>query len=296
VYEALHCTNDFLKNFMILIDGKKIAAELREELRQQVVKLKTQYNKVPGLTVILIGDMAPSQIYVRMKEKAANEVGLKSEVIRYPEAVEEKTVLDKIEELNNDESISGILVQLPLPKHIDKQKVIETILPGKDVDGFHPMNVGNLSSGYESSVPCTPLGCYLMIKKIEPNLSGKKAVMIGRSNLNGKPMAQLLLKENCTVTITHSRTKDLKGECLEADILVAAVGIPELVKADWIKKDAIVIDVGINKTDKGIVGDVAFEEVSKVARALTPVPGGVGPMTIACLLKNTIECFKRSQK
>jgi len=281
---------------MILIDGKKIAAELREELRQEVVGLKTKHNKIPGLTVILIGDMAPSQIYVRMKEKAANEVGLKSEVIRYPEAVEEKTVLDKIKELNDDESISGILVQLPLPKHIDKQKVIETILPGKDVDGFHPMNVGNLSSGYESSVPCTPLGCYLMIKKIEPNLSGKKAVMIGRSNLNGKPMAQLLLKENCTVTITHSKTKDLKAECLEADIIVAAVGIPELVKADWVKKDAIVIDVGINKTDKGIVGDVAFEEVSKVAKALTPVPGGVGPMTIACLLKNTIECFKRYQK
>jgi len=281
---------------MILIDGKKIAAELREELRQEVVELKAKYNKIPGLTVILIGDMAPSQIYVRMKEKAANEVGLKSEVIRYPGTVEEKTVLDKIEELNKDESISGILVQLPLPKHIDKQKVIETILPGKDVDGFHPMNVGNLSSGYESSVPCTPLGCYLMIKKIEPNLSGKKAVMIGRSNLNGKPMAQLLLKENCTVTITHSKTNDLKAECLEADIIVAAVGIPELVKADWVKKDAIVIDVGINKTDKGIVGDVAFEEVSKVARALTPVPGGVGPMTIACLLKNTIECFKRSQK
>jgi len=281
---------------MILIDGKKIAAELREELRQEVVELKAKYNKIPGLTVILIGDMAPSQIYVRMKEKAANEVGLKSDVIRYPEAVEEKTVLDKIEELNKDESISGILVQLPLPKHIDKQKVIETILPSKDVDGFHPMNVGNLSSGYESSVPCTPLGCYLMIKKIEPNLSGKKAVMIGRSNLNGKPMAQLLLKENCTVTITHSRTKDLKAECLEADIIVAAVGIPELVKADWVKKDAIVIDVGINKTENGIVGDVAFEEVSKVAKALTPVPGGVGPMTIACLLRNTIECFKRSQK
>jgi methylenetetrahydrofolate dehydrogenase (NADP+)/methenyltetrahydrofolate cyclohydrolase len=295
VYEAVHCANDFLRKFMILIDGKKIAAELREELRKKVVELKAKYNKIPGLTVILIGDMAPSQIYVRMKEKAANEVGLKSEVIRYPEAVEEKTVLDKIEELNKDESISGILVQLPLPKHIDKQKVIETILPGKDVDGFHPMNVGNLSSGYESSVPCTPLGCYLMIKKIEPNLSGKKAVMIGRSNLNGKPMAQLLLKENCTVTITHSKTKDLKAECLEADIIVAAVGIPELVKADWVKKDAIVIDVGINKTDKGIVGDVAFDEVSKVAKALTPVPGGVGPMTIACLLKNTIECFKRSQ-
>jgi len=280
---------------MILIDGKKIAAELREELRQEVVELKTKYNKAPGLTVILIGDMAPSQIYVRMKEKAANEVGLKSEVIRYPDAVEEKTILDKIEELNKDENISGILVQLPLPKQIDKQKVIETILPGKDVDGFHPMNVGNLSSGYESSVPCTPLGCYLMIKKIEPNLSGKKAVIVGRSNLNGKPMAQLLLKENCTVTITHSRTKDLKAECLEADIIVAAVGIPELVKGDWVKKDTIVIDVGINKTEKGIVGDVAFDEVSKVAKALTPVPGGVGPMTIACLLKNTIECFKRSQ-
>jgi len=281
---------------MILIDGKKIAAELREELRQEVTELKEKHNKIPGLTVILIGDMAPSQIYVRMKEKAANEVGLKSEVIRYPEAVEEKTVLDKVEELNKNESVSGILVQLPLPKHIDKQKVIESILPSKDVDGFHPMNVGNLSAGYESSVPCTPLGCYLLIKKIEPNLSGKKAVVVGRSNLNGKPMTQLLLKENCTVTITHSRTKDLKAECLEADIIVAAVGMPELVKGDWVKKDAIVIDVGINKTDKGIVGDVAFDEVSKVAKALTPVPGGVGPMTIACLLKNTIECFKRFNK
>ena len=280
---------------MILIDGKKAAAELREELKREVVELKKKYKKIPGLTVILIGDMAPSQIYVRNKEKSANEVGLKSEVIRYPEVVEEKIILDKIEELNKDDAVSGILVQLPLPKHIDKQKVIETILPSKDVDGFHPMNVGNLSSGYDSSVPCTPLGCYLLIKKIEPNLNGKKAVMVGRSNLNGKPMAQLLLKENCTVTITHSKTKDLKTECLGADIIVAAVGIPELVKADWVKKDAIVIDVGINKTDKGIVGDVAFEEVSKVARALTPVPGGVGPMTIACLLKNTIECFKRSQ-
>ena len=296
MYEAVHCTNDFLKLNMILIDGKKIAAELREELKQEVADLKTKYNKAPGLTVILIGDMAPSQIYVRNKEKSAIEVGLKSEVIKYPDTVEEKIVLEKIEELNNDETVSGILVQLPLPKHIDKQKVIETIAPSKDVDGFHPMNVGNLSSGYESSVPCTPLGCYLMIKKIEPNLSGKKAVVVGRSNLNGKPMTQLLLKENCTVTITHSRTKDLKAECLEADIIVAAVGIPELVKGDWVKKDAIVIDVGINKTENGLVGDVAFDEVSNVAKALTPVPGGVGPMTIACLLKNTVECFKRSQK
>ncbi|MDC3089877.1 bifunctional methylenetetrahydrofolate dehydrogenase/methenyltetrahydrofolate cyclohydrolase [Candidatus Pelagibacter sp.] len=280
---------------MILIDGKKIAAELREELKKEVSNLKTKYNKVPGLTVILIGDLTPSQIYVRNKEKSAKEVGLKSDILKYPDTVEEKVILDKIEELNNDESVSGILVQLPLPKHIDKQKVIETIHPSKDVDGFHPMNVGNLSSGYQSSIPCTPLGCYLLIKKIEPNLSGKKAVIIGRSNLNGKPMTQLLLKENCTVTITHSKTVSLKNECLKADIIVAAVGIPELVKGDWVKKDAIVIDVGINKTDKGIIGDVAFDEVSKNAKALTPVPGGVGPMTIACLLKNTIDCFKRSQ-
>ncbi len=279
---------------MILIDGKKVAAELREELKKEVSNLKAKYNKTPGLTVILIGDMAPSQIYVRMKEKAANEVGLKSEVIKYPNEVEEKTVLEKINELNKDSSVSGILVQLPLPKHINKQKVIESIAPKKDVDGFHPMNVGNLSSGYDSSIPCTPLGCYLLIKTIEPNLSGKKAIIIGRSNLNGKPMTQLLLRENCTVTVTHSKTKDLKAECLKGDIIVAAVGIPQLVRGDWIKKDAIVIDVGINKTDKGIVGDVAFEEVSKVAKALTPVPGGVGPMTIACLLKNTIECFKKS--
>ncbi len=281
---------------MILIDGKKAAAELTEELKNEVLQLKSKYNTVPGLTVILIGELAPSKIYVRNKEKSAIEVGLKSEVIRYPETVDEKTVLNKIKELNNDESVSGILVQLPLPKHINKQKVIETILPSKDVDGFHPMNVGNLSSGYESSVPCTPLGCYLLIKKIEPNLNGKKAVVVGRSNLNGKPMTQLLLKENCTVTITHSKTKDLKGECLKGDIIIAAVGIPELVKGDWVKKNTIVIDVGINKTEKGIVGDVAFEEVSKVAKAITPVPGGVGPMTIACLLKNTIECFKRIQK
>ena len=295
MYEIVHSTNDILVLLMILIDGKKIAAEIREELKKEVSQLKKKNNQAPGLTVILIGDLAPSQIYVRMKEKAANEVGLKSEIIKYANDVEEKTVLDKIDELNKDSLVSGILVQLPLPKHIDKKKVIEKISPSKDVDGFHPINVGNLSSGYDSTVPCTPLGCYLLIKKYEKNLSGKKAVVIGRSNLNGKPMTQLLLKENCTVTITHSKTKDLRAECLEADIIVAAVGVPELVKADWIKKDAIVIDVGINKTEKGIVGDVAFDEVSKIAKALTPVPGGVGPMTIACLLKNTVECFKRLQ-
>ena len=278
---------------MNLIDGKKIAAELRNKLKVEVDGIKKKFNKVPGLAVILIGDLAPSQIYVKNKEKSAKEVGLNSEVIRYANDIDENTILKKINDLNEDKSVSGILVQLPLPKHINKKKVIESISPSKDVDGFHPMNVGNLSSGYESSVPCTPLGCYLLLKKIEPNLSGKKAVIIGRSNLNGKPMAQLLLKENCTVTITHSKTKNLKSECQLADIIIAAVGIPELVKGDWVKKDSIIIDVGINKIDKGIVGDVDFDQVSKRAKALTPVPGGVGPMTIACLIKNTIDCFKR---
>ena len=279
----------------MIIDGKKVAAELRSQLKEKVNELKSKYNAVPGLTVILVGEDVPSKIYVRNKEKSAVEVGLKSEVIKYPEDLEEKVLLDKIVELNNNEKVSGILVQLPLPKHINKRKVIETIAHGKDVDGFHPVNVGNLSSGYDSSIPCTPLGCSLLLKQVEKNLSGKHAVVIGRSNLNGKPMTQLLLKENCTVTITHSKTKDLKTECLRADIIIAAVGIPKLVKADWVKKGAIVIDVGINKTDAGLVGDVDFDEVSKVAKAVTPVPGGVGPMTIACLLNNTIECFKRAQ-
>ena len=280
---------------MFKIDGKKAAAILREELKKKVIELKSKYNAVPELTVILIGEDSPSKIYVRNKEKSANEVGIKSEVVRYPENVEEKVVLNKIKELNNNDEVSGILVQLPLPKHINTKKIIETINPSKDVDGLHPMNVGNLSSGYESSIPCTPLGCYLLIKNIEKNLSGKHAVIIGRSNLNGKPMAQLLLKENCTVTITHSKTKDLKAECARADIIIAAVGRPKLVKGDWVKKDAIVIDVGINKTNSGLVGDVDFDEVSKVAKAITPVPGGVGPMTIACLLNNTVECFKKAQ-
>jgi len=280
---------------MLKIDGKLIASELRDKLKKEVSVLKSKYNTIPGLTVILVGEDPASKIYVKNKEKFALEVGLNSEVIKYPESVEEKVVLDKINELNNNPKVSGILVQLPLPKNIDKKKVIETILPTKDVDGFHPENVGNLSSGYDSVVPCTPLGCYLLIKKIEKNLNGKKAVVVGRSNLNGKPMTQLLLKENCTVTITHSKTIDLKGECLKGDIIIAAVGIPKLVKGDWVKKGAIVIDVGINKTENGIVGDVDFEEVSKVAKAITPVPGGVGPMTIACLLNNTVECFKKAQ-
>tara|TARA_B100000674_G_scaffold477065_1_gene471954 strand:+ start:320 stop:1162 length:843 start_codon:yes stop_codon:yes gene_type:complete len=276
----------------MIIDGKKIAAELREELKKKIIEFKANYKSIPGLTVILIGEDPASKIYVKNKQKHAKDIGINSEIIKYQESVDEKTVLDKISKLNNDKKISGILVQLPLPKHINKKKIIDAITPEKDVDGFHPVNVGNLSSGYEGKVPCTPLGCYLLLRKVEKDLKGKHAVIIGRSNLNGKPMAQLLLKENCTVTITHSKTKDLKNECKRADIIIAAVGQPKLVKGDWVKKGAIVIDVGINKTANGLVGDVDFKEVSKVAKAITPVPGGVGPMTIACLLSNTIECFK----
>ena len=277
----------------MIIDGKKEAQLLRDEIKKEIESLKSKNNKVPGLTVILIGDFAPSQIYVKNKEKNAKEVGINSDVIRYAKDVSEQEVLKKIKELNNNESVSGILVQLPLPRQINKEKIINAIKPLKDVDGFHPINVGNLSSGYNATVPCTPLGCLLLIKKIEPNLSGKHAVIIGRSNLNGKPMAQLLLKENCTVTIVHSKTKDIKKECLKADILVAAVGVPNLVKSDWVKKDSIVIDVGINKVGDKIIGDVEFETVKEKVKAITPVPGGVGPMTIVCLLKNTIECFKK---
>ena len=276
----------------MIIDGKKEAQLLREEIKKEIDSIKSKNNKVPGLTVILVGDFVPSQIYVKNKEKNAKEVGINSEVVRYPEEVTEQEVLKKIQELNNSEAVSGILVQLPLPPQINKEKIINAIDPTKDVDGFHPINVGNLSSGYNATVPCTPLGCLLLIKKVEQNLSGKHAVIIGRSNLNGKPMAQLLLKENCTVTIAHSKTKDLKIECLKADILVAAVGVANLVKADWVKENSIVIDVGINKLGDKIVGDVEFETVKEKARAITPVPGGVGPMTIACLLKNTLKCFK----
>ena len=276
----------------MIIDGKKEAALLREEIKKEITSLKDKTNRVPGLTVILIGDFAPSQIYVRNKEKNSKEVGINSSIIKYPKDVEEKEVLKKIKELNSDKDVSGILVQLPLPDQIDKQKIINSIDPSKDVDGFNPINVGNLASGYNAIVPCTPLGCLLLLKKIEKDLSGKHAVIIGRSNLNGKPMAQLLLKENCTVVITHSKTKNLKEECSKADILIAAVGVANLVKKDWVKDGSIIIDVGINKQGDKIIGDVSFEEVKDNVKAITPVPGGVGPMTIACLLKNTLECFK----
>ena len=276
----------------MIIDGKKEAEVLREEIKKEIISIKNKTNKSPALTVFLVGDFAPSQIYVKNKEKISKEVGINSNVIKYPKDVSEEEILKKIKELNNDKNVSGILVQLPLPDQISKEKVINLIDPLKDVDGFSPINAGNLASGYNAIVPCTPLGCLLLLKKVEKNLSGKHAVIIGRSNLNGKPLAQLLLKENCTVTITHSKTKNLKEECLKADILIAAVGVANLVKKDWVKSGSVIIDVGINKQGDKIVGDVNFEEVKDKVKAITPVPGGVGPMTIACLLKNTLECFK----
>jgi len=277
-----------------ILSGKDVSITTYQALQSRIKALKSQ-SVVPGLAVLLVGEDAGSQIYIRNKTKKFADLGLHSNTFQYSSSISQEDLLLKIRELNNDDRFHGILVQLPLPKHIDEYKVLKSMDPKKDVDGFHPVNVGNLSSGYDSIIPCTPLGCYLLIKNTEKNLDGKHAVIIGRSNLNGKPMTQLLLKENCTVTITHSKTKDLKAECKRADIIVAAVGRAKLVKADWVKKDAIVIDVGINKTDSGLVGDVDFDEVSKVAKAVTPVPGGVGPMTIACLLNNTVECFKKTQ-
>ena len=276
----------------MIIDGKKYSEEIKNEIKREINELKKKKNEIPCLVVILIGSFEPSKIYVRNKEKVANEVGIKSKILKYPADIKEQEILNKIKELNNDKDVHGILVQLPLPKQINVKNIINFIDPKKDVDGFNPINVGNLASGYKSIVPCTPLGCMILIKKIEKKIDGKHAVIIGRSNLNGKPMSQLLLKENCTVTIVHSKTKDIKTECKKADILVAAAGVPNLVRGSWIKDGSIVIDVGINKVNGKLVGDVHFDEAKAKARAITPVPGGVGPMTIACLLKNTLECFK----
>ena len=277
----------------MIIDGKKISENLIKELKKEISQINKK-GKTPKLSVILIGDYPPSKIYVNNKEKKAKEVGIRSEVIKYPKDIEESKVLEKIKALNNDSNVNGILVQLPLPGHINKEKIINAIDPNKDVDGFHPINVGKLSSGDQSIVPCTPLGCLYLIKSVEKNLQGKHAVILGRSNLNGKPMAQLLLKENCTITILHSKSKNLDVECKRADILVVAVGVSQIVKGNWIKKDAVVIDVGINKENGKLLGDVDFEASKNIAKAITPVPGGVGPMTIACLLQNTLKCFKKS--
>ena len=280
----------------MIIDGKKIAENLRIKLKKEIEQLPASQIR-PGLTVILIGDDLASQIYVRNKEKFAQEVGIRSKILKFDNTITEQNLISEIHKLNNDTSVHGILVQLPLPNHINSRKIISEIDPGKDVDGFHPVNAGNLSAGNEALVPCTPYGCYLLLKEVMSNLSGLHAVIIGRSNINGKPMAQLLLKEDCTVTIAHSKTKNLKQLCLTADILVAAVGKAHMVKSDWVKSDCVVIDVGINRLEengnKKIVGDVDFENIKNKVKAITPVPGGVGPMTISCLLNNTFKAYKR---
>ena len=279
-----------------IIDGKDYASRLRGKLKIAVNDLKEKHKIVPGLAVVLVGNDPASEIYVRNKGIQTKEAGMNSFEYRLPENTSEDDLLEKVEELNTDKSVNGILVQFPVPKHMEQQKIIERILPSKDVDGLHPVNSGYLASGLKGLVPCTPQGASLLIKDSLPSLSGLHAVIVGRSNLVGKPIAQLLLKENCTVTICHSRTKNIQETCLSADILVAAVGIPELVKGDWVKDGAVVIDVGINRLpapEKGegktkLVGDVDFEGAKKRASSITPVPGGVGPMTIACLLLNTL--------
>ena len=280
----------------MIIDGKKIAENLRQTLKKQIEQIPSNQVK-PGLTVILIGEDPASQIYVRNKEKFANEIGINSNVLRFDSSITEESLLQEIHKLNQDKMVHGILVQLPLPKHINSKNIISQIDPNKDVDGFHPINVGNLSSGSDALVPCTPYGCYLLLKEVISDFTGLNAVIIGRSNINGKPMMQLLLKENCTVTITHSKTKNLQQICQGADILVASVGIANLVKEDWVKPDCVVIDVGINRVEengsKKIVGDVDFENLKDKVKAITPVPGGVGPMTISCLLQNTLKAYRK---
>ena len=276
-----------------IIDGKAFAERLRAETASRVTKLKDKHQLTPGLAVVLVGEDPASEVYVRNKARQTLEVGMTSVEHKLDANTPEAELLTLIETLNNDATIHGILVQLPLPKHIDESKVLDTIHYEKDVDGFHLTNVGLLSTGGDGVVPCTPLGCIMMLKDKLGSLSGKNAVVVGRSNIVGKPMASLLLAESCTVTIAHSRTKDLADVCRAADILVAAVGRPEMIPGDWVKPGAAVIDVGINRIErdgkKKLVGDVDFASVSAVAGAITPVPGGVGPMTIACLLHNTVQ-------
>jgi|TARA_B110000285_G_C14957380_1_gene529894 methylenetetrahydrofolate dehydrogenase (NADP+)/methenyltetrahydrofolate cyclohydrolase len=276
-----------------LIDGKQFAAKLREKMTGQIATIKADHNIVPGLAVVLVGEDPASQVYVRSKGKQAKECGITSIEHKLEDTTSEEFLLNLISDMNNDPAINGILVQLPLPKHINSAKVLEAIDPAKDVDGFHPINVGMLSTGGEGMIPCTPLGSLMMLQDYHGDLTGMTAVVVGRSNIVGKPMFNLLLQQSCTVTMAHSRTKNIEAVVREADIVVAAVGVPELVKGSWIKPGATVIDVGINRieTPEGktkLVGDVHFESAEKVAGAITPVPGGVGPMTIACLLYNTM--------
>ena len=284
-----------------IIDGKEFAANVRALVAKQVSKLKNDHNIIPGLAVVLVGEDAASQVYVRNKHASTVEVGMNSYEHRLPADTSESDLLWLINELNNDAKVHGILCQLPLPKHLDEELVINSIIPEKDVDGFHISNVGMLSTGQKSMVPCTPLGCLMMLRDHHGSLSGLNAVVVGRSNIVGKPMANLLLRDSCTVTIAHSRTKNIEDICRRADIVIAAVGRPEMITGDWIADGATVIDVGINRIphpDKEgkfkLVGDVDFASASAKAGAITPVPGGVGPMTIACLLANTLTACCRS--
>ena len=291
----------------IIIDGKEISKKLREDLNKEIKDLKKKYNAVPGLAVVQVGNVAASSVYVKAKTKSAQEVGIEVIDHHLEESISEDELLNLIEKLNTQKNVNGILVQLPLPKHMNEQLILDSINPDKDADGFHPLNVGKLSIASHNDenllIPCTPYGCLLMLKGLNIELAGKNAVVVGRSNIVGKPMAQLLIKESCTVTVAHSKTKDLPGICQNADIVVAAVGRPKMIKGEWIKKGAIVIDVGINRIEVEIdgerknklVGDVDFKEAEKNALAITPVPGGVGPMTIACLLRNTTIAFKNSR-
>jgi len=291
-----------------IINGKEIAQDLRNKLKQEISDLKNNTGSAPGLAVVQVGNVAASSVYVKAKTKSAIEVGIEVIDHHLPEETTEQELLKLVGNLNNQNNVNGILVQLPLPKHINEQLVLDSIHPDKDADGFHPLNVGKLSIANHNDenllIPCTPYGCLIMLKGLGVDLSGKNAIVIGRSNIVGKPMAQLLLKESCTVTIAHSRTKHIEEICKNADIVVAAVGRAKMIKGDWIKKEAIVIDVGINRitievegeAKNKLVGDVDFDEASKNASAITPVPGGVGPMTIACLLRNTTIAFKNKNK
>ncbi len=275
-----------------IIDGKIISSEIREKVKKFGDELKKKTGKTPGLAVVLVGEHPASRVYVKNKIEKTKEVGFNSIEHKLDKKVSEIELISLIDSLNNDKDVQGILVQLPLPDHIDSDKILDRIKPEKDVDGFHAQNVGRLWSGLSSLVPCTPLGCSILVKKISQDLSGKHAVIIGRSNIVGKPMTALLLGMNATVTVCHSKTKDLEAVCKEADVLVAAVGIPEMVKSSWVKDGAIVIDVGINRIErenkKILVGDVKYDECINKCSKITPVPGGVGPMTIACLLLNTL--------
>jgi methylenetetrahydrofolate dehydrogenase (NADP+) / methenyltetrahydrofolate cyclohydrolase len=278
----------------MIIDGKKLAETVRGEVKLAVEAFTKEHGRAPGLEVVLVGEDPASQVYTRNKEKAAKEVGIRGVLHSLPATTTESELLALLDKLNGDDTVDGILVQLPLPKQIKEQRILDAVAPEKDVDGFHPVNAGLLASGRPALVPCTPRGAMKMLATTGVKLEGARAVVVGRSNIVGKPMAQLLLAESCTVTIAHSKTKDLPALCREADILVAAVGRAEMIKGDWVKEGAVVIDVGINRVgEKKLVGDVAFEEAKARAGHITPVPGGVGPMTIACLLENTLLAAKR---